>query len=113
MVTKLITLTPDMKLLDAAKLLIKNRISGAPVVDQDGNLIGVFSEKDVMSALIDAAYDEFPSAEVSSYMSRDLHPITEDVDLLTDRSDIQDARAFAGCPWFAISNWWDRSVVAT
>jgi CBS domain-containing protein len=52
-------------------------------VGQDGNLIGVFSEKDVMSALIDAAYDEFPSAEVSTYMSRDLRPITEDVDLLT------------------------------
>ena len=70
MVTKLVKLTPDMKLLEAAKLLIKNSISGAPVVDQDGNLIGVFSEKDVMSALIDAVYDEFPSAEVSSYMSR-------------------------------------------
>jgi CBS domain-containing protein len=83
MVTKLITLRPDMKLLDAAKLLIKNSISGAPVVDQQGQLIGVFSEKDVMSALIDAVYSEAPSAEVSSYMSRDLHTITEDVDLLS------------------------------
>jgi CBS domain-containing protein len=83
MVTKLITLKSDMKLLDAAELLIKNSISGAPVVDDLGNLIGVFSEKDVMSALIDAAYDEFPSSDVSSYMSRDLFPITEDADLLT------------------------------
>jgi CBS domain-containing protein len=82
MVTKLTTLSPDTKLLDAASLLIKKGISGAPVVDQDGNLIGVFSEKDVMSALIDVAYDEFPSAEVSSYMSRELRAITEDVDLL-------------------------------
>ena len=82
MVTKLFTLRPETKLLDAAKLLIKKSISGAPVVDQDGNLIGVFSEKDVLTALIDAAYDEFPSSEVSSYMSRDLHRITEDVDPL-------------------------------
>jgi CBS domain-containing protein len=83
MVTKLIKLTPNMKLLDAAKLLVKNNISGAPVVDRSGDLIGVFSEKDVMSALIDAVYDEFPSAEVSSYMSRDLQTITEDADLFT------------------------------
>jgi len=83
MVTKLITLSPDMKLLDAAKRLFKNSISGAPVVDQSGNLIGVFSEKDVMSALINAVYNEFPSVEVSSYMSRNLQTITENADLLT------------------------------
>ncbi len=82
MVTKLITLSPDMKLREAAKLLLKSRISGAPVVDKEGDLIGVFSEKDVMGALIDAIYDELPSSEVRSYMSRDLHTITEDVDLL-------------------------------
>ena len=83
MVTKLITLSPDMKLLDAAKRLFKNSISGAPVVDQSGNLIGVFSEKDVMSVLINAVYNEFPSVEVSSYMSRNLQTITENADLLT------------------------------
>jgi CBS domain-containing protein len=83
MVTKLITLSPDMKLLDAAKRLFKNSISGAPVVDESGNLIGVFSEKDVMSALINAVYNEFPSVEVSSYMSRKLQTITENADLLT------------------------------
>ena len=82
MVTKLITLSPEMKLREAAKLLLKSRISGAPVVDEEGDLIGVFSEKDVMGALIDAVYDELPSSEVRSYMSRDLHTITEDVDLL-------------------------------
>ena len=36
-----------------------------------------------MSALINAVYDEFPSVEVSSYMSRDLQTITEDTDLFT------------------------------
>ena len=63
--------------------LFKNSISGAPVVDPSGNLIGVFTEKDVMSALINAVYNEFPSVEVSSYMSRDLLTITEDTDLFT------------------------------
>ena len=82
MVTKLITLSPDIKMLEAAKLLLKNRISGAPVVDKTGELIGVFSERDVMSALLDAVYDDLPEAEVQNYMSRDLRTINEDTDLL-------------------------------
>jgi predicted transcriptional regulator len=69
--------------------LFKNSISGAPVVDESGNLIGVFSEKDVMGALINAVYDEFPSVEVSSYMSRNLQTITEDTDLLTRQGTME------------------------
>ncbi|MFV2067205.1 MAG: CBS domain-containing protein [Pirellulales bacterium] len=83
MVTTLITLSPEMKLRDAAKLLLKNRISGAPVVNEKGDLIGIFSERDVMSALIDAVYDHLPSSEVRSYMSQDLHTIHEDLHLLS------------------------------
>jgi len=83
MVTKLVTLSPEMKLVEASKLLLKNRISGAPVVDQQGALIGIFSEQDVMTALIDAVYDELPSSEVRNFMSRDLYTIHEDLDLLS------------------------------
>jgi CBS domain-containing protein len=83
MVTKLVTLTPEMKLREAAKLLLKNCISGAPVVDADGELIGVFSEQDVMSALIDTVYEELPSTEVGSHMSRELYTIHEELDLLS------------------------------
>ena len=70
MVSRLITVSPDLGLREAARLLLKNKISGAPVVDEQGQLIGVFSEKDLMTALIDAVYDELPSSEVSAYMSR-------------------------------------------
>ena len=82
MVTKLVTLSSHMQLRDAAKLLLKNRISGAPVVNEDGELVGMFSEKDVMSALIDAVYEELPSSEVRNYMSQELQTIGEDLDLL-------------------------------
>jgi CBS domain-containing protein len=83
MVTKLVTLSPTIGLREAAKLLLKNRISGAPVVNEQGQLLGIFSEKDLMTALIDAVYDELPSSEVSAYMSRQLHTIEEDTDLLS------------------------------
>jgi CBS domain-containing protein len=83
MTTKLVTLTPDMGLRDAANTLLKKQISGAPVVDDQGTLIGVFSEKDLMVALIDAVYDELPSTEVRAYMTADPHAIAEDLDLLS------------------------------
>ena len=83
MVTKLITVRPNMDLRDAAKLLVKNKISGAPVVDEEVNLLGLLTEKDLMTALIDAIYDELPSTEVRAYMEPNPHTITEELDLLS------------------------------
>lgn len=38
----------EMSLADAADLLAQKRISGAPVIDRDGRIIGVVSEKDFL-----------------------------------------------------------------
>ena len=43
-----ITVKPETPLQDAIKLLAENRISGLPVVDDTGKLIGVISESDLM-----------------------------------------------------------------
>lgn len=48
---KLITLEPTTNVLDGITRLLKHNISGAPVVDTDGNYLGVFSEKCSMNAL--------------------------------------------------------------
>ncbi|MCK9152020.1 CBS domain-containing protein [Methanobacterium alcaliphilum] len=39
------------KIGDAAKILRENKISGAPVLDEDENLIGIVSEGDIMRLL--------------------------------------------------------------
>lgn len=82
MVRKLITLSPQMDCFEALRLLVKYRISGAPVIDDDGNLQGVFTEKSAMSALMDAAYEQTPSCEVKTYMVRDVVTISPETDLL-------------------------------
>lgn len=43
-----IVVHPDTSLNDAIKILAEHRISGMPVVDQDGKLVGVISETDLM-----------------------------------------------------------------
>ena len=83
MVTRLVTLPPQMDVLEGVRMLLKNRISGAPVVDGDGKYLGVFSEKCSMQVLLDAAYDQLPSNEVRAFMDCDAKTITPDTDLLT------------------------------
>lgn len=46
--TDVITVTPETSLRDLAEVLSKNRINGVPVVDDEGDVIGVVCESDLM-----------------------------------------------------------------
>jgi CBS domain-containing protein len=84
MARKLTTLRPEMDVLEAVELLLRNRISGAPVLERSGRFVGVFSEKNSMKVLLDAAYDQHPTSEVGAYMNPDLHrAIAPDTDVLS------------------------------
>lgn len=83
MIKRVVTLSPDMDVLDAVRMLLKNRISGAPVVDTDRKYLGVFSEKCSMHALLDAAYEQLPSHDVGSFMDDDAQTISPDTQLLS------------------------------
>ncbi|MBC8870594.1 MAG: CBS domain-containing protein [Planctomycetes bacterium] len=84
MSTKLVTLSPTDDVYDAIGRLLKNRISGAPVVDDKGNYLGIFSERHSMSVVIQTAYEQLPSSEVGAFMHTDRDStITEDTDLLS------------------------------
>jgi CBS domain-containing protein len=43
-----ITAYPDTPLTDVIRILAERRISGLPVIDRDGKLVGVISETDLM-----------------------------------------------------------------
>jgi len=49
MTTDLITVTPDMDIVSAAKILFDNRINGAPVVDDSGRLVGILCQSDLIA----------------------------------------------------------------
>lgn len=83
MVTRLVTLSSNMDVFEAIGLLLRHRISGAPVVDLDGNYIGNFTEKESMRVLLDAAVDSMPCCDVEYYVDRDARTIDDDTDLLT------------------------------
>ena len=49
MSTDLITITPTMDIVEAAKILLDNRINGAPVVDESGHLVGILCQSDLIA----------------------------------------------------------------
>src|SRR5215471_14300224 len=48
MVSPVITIKPGASVKEVAQLLVKNRISALPVVDEAGRLVGLVSEGDLM-----------------------------------------------------------------
>ena len=48
MTENLVTLSPQLEVFQAIDVLLKKRISGAPVVDIDGGFLGIFSESSCM-----------------------------------------------------------------
>lgn len=48
MTTDVLTVTPDTTIDDALELLVANRITGLPVVDHGGVVVGVVSDWDML-----------------------------------------------------------------
>ncbi|REJ73231.1 MAG: CBS domain-containing protein [Acidobacteria bacterium] len=71
MTTKLVSFRPETDALEAIEQLLRRRISGAPVVDENGRLLGVFSERFSMNVLMAFAHDRIPGTEIGPFMNTD------------------------------------------
>ncbi len=82
MVASLVTFTPTMDVMEAIDVLVKNRISGAPVIDDHGNLVGLLSEKDCMKVAIQAGYYEELGGRVEEYMTKEVITVESESSVL-------------------------------
>jgi len=64
-----VTLVPEMEILRAGHTLISHNISGAPVLDKHGVLVGILSERDCMRVAMQADYHGVPGGLVRDHMS--------------------------------------------
>ena len=71
MTKDVITLKKETSIEKAAELLLKNKISGAPVVEDDMTLVGIITEKDILRLFY--VGKDHKSKTVSDFMTR--HPI--------------------------------------
>lgn len=100
MTKEVISIKPNDKIRDALSFLFKTKISGLPVIDFQGKLVGMFTEKDILSNILPSyiervgkfVYEENPKSikkkledlanlEVSKIMRKDVVTVGEDTSL--------------------------------
>lgn len=82
MARTLVTFKPNTPVLDAVHILVKNRIAGAPVVDDEGNLLGMLSEFDCMKVALQAGYHGDYGGPVRDYMSHGVETVNIEMSIV-------------------------------
>ena len=75
MTANLATATKEMDLLALVDMLLRRGISGAPVVDGSGHLIGMVSEHDCLKAILVGTYQGDVGGSVADVMSSTIETI--------------------------------------
>ena len=78
-----VTLAPEVEILQAAHELIEKDISGAPVLDKHGRLVGVLSERDCMQVVMQGDYHGTPAGLVKDFMSDNPQWVSPEQSILT------------------------------
>lgn len=78
---KLVTFGPRTNVVEALGVILDKQITGAPVVDEQGNLVGVLSEVDVMRIVIQDSYYDEGNGIVADYMTTSVDTVHPDTDI--------------------------------
>jgi CBS domain-containing protein len=83
MSTKLVTFRPDDTIDQVMEGLTKCNISGAPVLDASGTLVGIISEVDCLKEIIKGKYTNTPTfpGKVSEHMSLDVETVAPELSI--------------------------------
>ena len=82
MARTLVTFKPDTEVRDAIHDLVKHRIAGAPVVDDEGNLVGMLSELDCMQVALQAAYHDHWGGPVKDFMTDGVETVNAEMSII-------------------------------
>ncbi len=83
MTRKLVTFTPDQSILAVMELFTKHNISGGPVLDDNGFLVGIISEADCMKTISESRYFNQPILDksVEKFMTKEVETIPHDMSI--------------------------------
>jgi CBS domain-containing protein len=96
MTRRVITLTKDIDVIDAIKKLLDNKVTSAPVVDEQGRLIGLFSEKDSIKVFLESVYNQGMGGKVGDHMTTGTISVDADSSIveLAEKFDHSSVRSF-------------------
>ena len=80
---RLITFHPDQTIDDVIKVLLSKKISGGPVVDDNGKLCGVISEGDCLKEVVKGKYNNQPSLHgtVAEHMATNVKTVGPELNI--------------------------------
>ncbi|MCH7784204.1 MAG: CBS domain-containing protein [Bacteroidetes bacterium] len=83
MTRNLITFRQDQSVLEVMDILIKHKISGGPVVNDDNELVGIISEGDCIKQISESRYYNQPveNINVSAHMIKNVETIDGDLNI--------------------------------
>ena len=82
MARTLVTFKPETEVLDAVHTLVDKRIAGAPVVDDEGSLVGMLSEFDCMKVVLGASYHGNAGGPIRDYMTTDTQTVDAQMNIV-------------------------------
>jgi CBS domain-containing protein len=83
MAADLLTFTPNSNVLDAMAQFLDKGISGAPVVDDAGALVGVLSEVDLIEVVVQDSYYNENVGIVGDYMQTEVEWVDPEMDIFS------------------------------
>lgn len=76
-----VTVPPDMAIIDCVQMLLDKKVTGAPVVDASGTLVGIVTEKDCLKILAMGQNAQRPTGVVSDFMTTTLVTIPANMNI--------------------------------
>lgn len=77
-----VVLSPDEPVLGAMRRMLDGRISGAPVVDPHGSLVGILTQRDCLTVVYRTSYHGEAAGAVRDYMTSPVETIPAEMDVV-------------------------------
>lgn len=93
---RVVTVSPQQSVASLVDVLTKNRVGAVPVVSQDGRLVGIVSERDIIRGISEHA-EGLLTLSAEQLMTRDVKTCSPD-DRLVDLMQVMTVQRFRHLP---------------
>jgi len=82
MTKRMVTLKEETDVVEAIQMMLDHKITSAPVVNNHGDLVGMFSEGDCMKVVLEMAYNQSMVGKVGEFMTREIQSVDANSSIL-------------------------------
>ena len=94
MTAQVVTVAPDMPVVEAIGILLRHNITAAPVVSSEGEVLGILSESDCLEATLTEGYFSQGGGLVKEYMMTEVKTASPEDDIISAYEHFMTRKAF-------------------